>query len=599
MPTTSVRATFDMSEIGQELDGIPITDSNSIFANISRLGENNKNYNPFITLEHNVNILDGTLETFDLSKYDLSYFSKTLSNDNLETDNEIEINFQVFHTVYGLMLDFGVNSFLGDVEITYYRNNEFLSTYNLTPKFADTAANIGETNFNKIKLKFKTTKFPRMFSRLQYFSLGEVFNWGSDDIISCNIVENINPISKEVAINTCELSVYSSENSFSMLNPNGPFKYLRKNQRFKIFATYDGTEYEFGTFFLDTWDTTTHNIAKFNLISPIGLLSNITYYDAHFLDPPIKSSNIGDTVYQTLNEIFDHYIVFVEQIIDYNVSNELANTPLCGYLPLTSYKNIVQIITFVACAIVDDTRDGIIKVKRILDNPSSRTITLNQIFDKVTIRKNELPTKIKINYYVTDFEQEESENWKELYNGELKVNETKRIYSNDPMVSVYYKKIEGDKDDDDISRYTQIRNHATYYVDFTPPSSGNYILKYSQYDHYNHPEVYDLTNETNKLSENIIELENEPLIFNGSYIDVGNSGNYAEFLGNIKKYYNSVPFMAEFEFINDGTVKTGDVVTIETEYQKKLKGYIIEQNINLSGGLISKAKLIGDVVDES
>lgn len=160
------------------------------------------------------------------------------------------------------------------------------------------------------------------------------------------------------------------------------------------------------------------------------------------------------------------------------------------------------------------------------------------------------------------------------------------------------KKVEGDpSDDDDISKYTYISNHATYYVYFTAPSAGTYILKYRQFESYKQPEIYTLINLDDRFSENMIEIKDDNLIFNGNYVEVGVQGNYIEFIDNIKKYYNSVPFMAEFQFINDGTVKTGDVITIETEYNKKLKGYIIEQSINLSGGMISQAKLIGDVVD--
>lgn len=593
MPTTSVRAIFNMSEPDRQMDGVPNTNSNSDFADISLLLENKKSYSPFITLEHNINILDGTLETFDSSKYDLSYFSKTLSNNDLSTNNEIYIIFPLLHTVYGLILDFGVDNFLGDIEITYYRNDEILSVYNLKPKFSNESFNIGETDFNKIKFKFKTTKFPRMFSRLQYFSLGYVFNWGNDDIISCNIIENINPISKEVPINTCEISIYSAKDTFNMINPNGVFKYLRKNQQFKILATYDGTEYEFGTFFLDTWDTTTPNISKFNLISRLGLLSNSKYYDGYFCGPPYGFVE-EDTAYNVLNNVLNNYSAF-EEFIDYDISSEL-NVPLFGYIPIGTYKDVIQIIAFVSNAIIDDTRDEVIKIKRILNNLSSKTITSNQMFDKVTIRKNELPTKLKLNYYITSFEQ--GKELKQLFIGELNDKETKKIYSNEPMEYLYYKKVEGDpSDDDDISKYTYISNHATYYVYFTAPSAGTYILKYRQFESYKQPEIYTLINLDDRFSENMIEIKDDNLIFNGNYVEVGVQGNYIEFIDNIKKYYNSVPFMAEFQFINDGTVKTGDVITIETEYNKKLKGYIIEQSINLSGGMISQAKLIGDVVD--
>lgn len=590
MPTTSVRATFYMSEPEIQNDAVPITTSNSVFANISKLGEIRKKYNPFITLEHNVNILDGSLEHFDLEESDLSYFSKTLSQDNLETNNEISINFSKLYSTNGISIDFGVDSFLGDIEIIYLRNNEVISNYIFTPNFSEESFTYGGTNFNKIIFKFKTTKFPRMFSRLQYLIYGKVYNWLSSDIISCNVVEKIHPISKEVQINTCELSIYSSEDIFNMLDESSDFKYLRKNQKFKIFSQIDGKEYEFGTFFLDTWDTTNTNISTFKLISPLGLLSNSTFYDGWFCLNPLPD-RAGYTTYSAINKILD--ILNLNTKVDFNISEEL-NTPLFGIIPFGDYKSVLQTISFCSCAMIDDTRDGVIKIKNILGIDSEKTITLNQMFDKVIIHKNELPSTLELHYNLVELHSEDEVQYDTLFEGYINTGNSQPIYSTQALEYVRYKK-DGEETWNMISRNN---DDSLYYINFTAPSDGKYIIQASKYVvNKENFKIFDISNlQYSNQSENRIKIENEPLIFHGVDDEYSND---IEFINKIKTYYNSVPFMAEFQFINIENIKTGDLVTIETELNKKLKGYIIEQSINLSGGMISKAKLIGDSIDES
>nr|DAH45703.1 MAG TPA: hypothetical protein [Caudoviricetes sp.] len=582
---TSVRASFELAEESALKNATLSADNNSDFCNISKLKTNIAEYTPFMTLEHNINVLDGTLETFNSSSYDLSYFSTNLSDENCVSTNEIVVSLAETQSIYGITFDFGNIDFLDQISVDYMKDSEIIKSYDLYPDYRYYTADISAESFNKIVIKFKSTRFPRMFTKMQYLYLGKIYNW-DDEVISCEITENVNPISKEIKTNTCSLSVYSEENEFNALDPNGPFRYLGKNQKIKLYVDCDGTEYSFGLFFLDTWDASVKNVIKFNLISPIGILSKITCYDGWFCLNPIEIPyREGDTVYSALKKLFDNYTSDIYSNLSYSVSENLT-TPLFGTIPYGDYKKVIQAIAFCSCASVNDTRDGVIKVSRIIENESSSEINLNNILGEIKVSLIESPSSVELHCY--DYEihdQSEDDKYKDLTRLDLIKGVKTKIASSKPIEYVRYKK-SGD------SQWTYLDDYGLYCFYFTPAETDTYIFQIIEMESDNAGfRIFNISNKINQV-ENVIKIDSDPLIFHG----VDDNGNDNEFIENIKKYYGNVPYMVEFEFINNGTIKTGDVVTVETDLGYKIKGYLIEQNISLSGGMISKAKVIGDVV---
>lgn len=584
---TSVRASFELTEESALKNATFYSENNSDFCTISKLRTNISEYVPFMTLEHNINVLDGTLETFNSSSYDLSYLSTNVSDENCVSNNEIVVSLAETYSIYGITFDFGNIDFLDQISVDYMKDSEIIKSYDLYPNSRYYTADIFAELFNKIVIKFKSTRFPGMFTKMQYLYLGKIYNW-DDEVLSCDITENVNPISKEIKTNTCELSVYSEENDFNVVDPNGPFRYLGKNQKLKLYVDCDGSEYNFGLFFLDTWDASVKNVIKFNLISPIGILSRITCYDGWFALNPIETPyREGDTVYSALKKLFDNYTSDIYSNLSYSVSENLT-TPLFGTIPYGDYKKVIQAIAFCSCASVNDTRDGVIKVSRIIENESSSEINLNNILGEIKVSLIESPSVVELHYTKYEYhDKTEDGKYKELTTLNLTKGVKTKITSSKPIEYVRYKKTSS-------SQWTYLSDTAynLYYFDFTPAETATYTFQIIEMESDNSGlHIFDISEKTNQV-ENVVKIDSDPLIFHG----VDDNGNDNEFIENIKKYYGNVTYMVEFEFINNGTIKTGDVVTVETDLGYKIKGYLIEQNISLSGGMISKAKVIGDVV---
>lgn len=585
IPNTSVRTIFHLTDEKISGNSSATAPNNSDFGNIDNLLSSNSNvrlkYNPFFTLEHNINVLDGSLEA--LNNLDgFSYFSKTLSSDNGATNDVITINFESSNTLKGLTFVFGINTFLDTLEISYLNNDTVLNTYTIHPNKPKYLLDGAASGFNKINIKFTKTRFPRMFTRLQKVYYGLVYEFEGTDIVTCSVSESVNPLSIEVNPTKCEMVIYSENNEFDLMNPNGFFSYLKRDRYVEVFARYNGREYEFGKYNLDTWESLNAKEAKFNMSSNLDKLNNTTYYDGWYCDSVYSTEN----TYSILDDVMD------SSGVEYEIDNSLESGKLMGLIPLESYKNVLQLICFCSSCAIDDTRDGKIKFYKIQKPEYPRVFSNRELFDTVKITRNEQQTKILFKYfYYDDPPEKKYENVANLY---LKQGERKRIFFTNPASSIRYKKTSDES-------WHEVWDGNLYYYDLEVSSEGGYEIEAKYYDISNldfEEKISDLQDQKEKE----IKIESARLIYpvNGNSLAGGGSGdpipgNDTEFINNIKNYYLDAKLTVDFEFVNDGTVRTGEIVRVETDYGEYVQGYIIEQNIDLSGGMVSKAKLIGKV----
>ena len=102
---TNVIVEMDLTKPEIASDSTPSTTNNSSFADISEINNEHTPYSPFMTLEHNICILDGSLDVFDSSSSDLSYFSNTLSNNDCTTTDKVTVTFNNSHSLVGFVFD--------------------------------------------------------------------------------------------------------------------------------------------------------------------------------------------------------------------------------------------------------------------------------------------------------------------------------------------------------------------------------------------------------------------------------------------------------------------------------------------------------------
>lgn len=584
----NLTAQFNFTDPGANEDAEISATNNSNFESIEKLTSGIPGTD-FMTMEHNINILDGSLGMFEPQSEIIPYFSNSLSNDNAVANNNIYLNFSKNHTIPGISFDFGSANHIAEMEISFNESNG-LKSYNIYPDPSSSKYFFkqGSTNFDQISIKIKKTRFPNIYSRMQSIFLGFAITWTEEEILECTINESIHPISANLNINTCNITIYSENDEFNIAKSDNFTQYLSKYSEFFIFAEDSGNIINLGKYYLDTWDASHNNLISFNLISPLGLLDKSKYYEGGFTQPQRDSNNVwhAKTLYDLVTGLMDEYNKN-GIIIPYQVSDSVKGTPLIGKTTLDTYRNVLQLICFCGNAAVDDTRDGIIKIYKY-DDSDLRILDENILFENQNIQKIEPISKISIKIWRFDGSYGNRQ-FINLQSLELSSGQTFEYISDKVIAAFEYKLSNTDK--------WVTYDYGEYKVVFS--RSGSYDFRVAFCDESSNTIIQELNNlnTTNDLS-----IDNAFLVTYYVNIDPANSynvrGNLYEFQNNIMKYYTENKYILEFDFLNDYAIKTGQKLKIPLEIGGTFTGILIEQRIDASGGMISHAKMIGDI-DES
>jgi hypothetical protein len=171
------------------------------------------------------------------------------------------------------------------------------------------------------------------------------------DIKSAKVVEEFNPISDTLPINTFELVLYSANADFSILNPSGIYATLKNKQPLVVYEICGINTVLIGQYFLDTWENISATQIRFTCSDLLGMLDTVIYDGGIWL----SAISIGDLVKSILNSID----------IDCEIDPDLYDTPVKGWIPICSYREALQQIAFASGAYITCARQpGIIKIGR-------------------------------------------------------------------------------------------------------------------------------------------------------------------------------------------------------------------------------------------
>lgn len=575
MPRTSAEVWIDLKRDDLKSISNPTTDSNNPIADINNLKLDDLEYKDFMTLEHNMNILDESLVYFEDTQK-LSYFSNNLSDDSCNTSDEINIYFDSSQSVAGLIFDFGymrsayrlfVYYMLGDDVI--YSANCYVSGRLFTfDKVCD--------GFNRIRIVFVKTKFPGTYNRLQNLKYGYVYKIENRDIVELSITEEVHPISAFVPINTCDITISDKNNFFNLLTPQEIFKLFTRGIKFDIYGYYNNTKVSYGSYYLESWDVSSPYMPKFSLVSILGTLDNQPYEEAGLV------SYYGlTTVYDELYKIFE--LLDMEENVDYTLSEELKDTKVIGLIPKGSYKNAIQYLAFTAGAMVNDTRDGMIKIYR-QQKGSKYTLSGSDIFQDSKVSQNEIISGFNITVKNYDVQNDENA-YSKIFEGLLDDDTTTRFNVTEPIYAVRYKT-------------SKNPNYVTYssftigkfYFDFYANDSETltYTIEVAYFKASDIVKHYDSQNEL-KSYDHVMDISSNTLLYDdGSYWGFDRLiGNVDDFAKRVNSFYMAHPLKYEFSYISNGNYLCGDKGAVFTEFDQYLQGTIIKQKIDLAKGHIS------------
>lgn len=359
---TKFEVVYDLKDTTALQDSIPSTMDNQDFA-VESLLKDNTAFPDYGTLEKDYFVLDGTMPELPDTPEGIAFWSSELSDGsgNFENNPRLTILFTENHTSTGLTFHF-VGDLPLQMQVRWYSlDGNMIALKSFQPDNKDYYARNLVENYGRLEIEFQKA-LPYRYIKLWGIDYGVIVTWGESDIKAASLVEETDPISNTLKINKLTFQFFDRDNEFNLANSEGLHKALQKKQHIEPYEVVNGERLYLGRYFLTT-PSSNKNTAKMEATDYIGLLDDTDFKDGRVYNGELAGNVLAD--------------IFSGTDIPYEISKDVAETPLYGWLKIQTRRKALREVLF-ACGAVAETarRDNvwIYKPSRLIqsDIPRSR-----------------------------------------------------------------------------------------------------------------------------------------------------------------------------------------------------------------------------------
>jgi len=510
------------------------------------------------TLEKDYFLLDGTfiLLPEDLTDDEFGFWSQSLSDLNGDFNSPVilEVSFTENHSSIGLTFVFHepTNDNSSSLNVKWYDSSEnLLDDKSFIPDGSVYFAENIVDNYRKVVIAFNATNKPFRYLKLTQIEFGQIKIFDSSDLISVNVLEEVDLLSSEIRINTLDLSLHSNDTEFSVMNPSGIYSLLQQRQPLTAYINLDGTKKNMGTFYLDDWLNDNDSTITMKAIDLIGVIDGTTFKGGIFTN-------------ETVDSIVSQ--IMLSANAEYELDESLESFTLSGYIPICTHREALQQVAFAIGAIVDCSRSDKISI-RTTPVVNSGTVSYNRKVYGHKVKLKPLITGVEVmsHQYVA------STVTLSLFDGTLGIG-THEVLFNEPAHSL---NVTG------ATILSSGTNHAVLNV----VTAGNVVLQGKRYN--DNTRTFGVYNPSIPAGEKIKIVS----VKKGTLISESNAQSLAQ---KIYDYY-------QLRHQDDGIIllineKCGDLITLDSLYNQQIEGYIEKLDINLTGGFIAEMTITGIIL---
>lgn len=350
----------------------------------------------YATFEKNYLKLDGSFhippKNTDLNckNVELGYWSDEISNKDgyFALNPVIELVFSEPCNSMGLTLNFdsraNVYPVFFNIKIFNNKNeiivNEDIKDNNSTVFMLEK----GLDNYTKIVLTFK--KMNKAFRRLRLTEIdfGIIKEYKKKDIISLNLIEELDITSNELSSNEVKVTIENLAKDFNILNPQGFYRFLREKQEMKVFLgiksidaskdietikkeVIDGfEEVPAGTFYLNTWKSEEGGIK--------------TTFTARDIFEIIKEYDYENEINSNMYDLAED-IIKVCNVEKYNIDENLKLIKTEGFKKKINARKALQHLGIATKSAIYQDRYGVLQVKQFEVLDEEDTLNIHYIGD--------------------------------------------------------------------------------------------------------------------------------------------------------------------------------------------------------------------------
>lgn len=536
-------------------DSRPSITDNASFADVQLLKDEHHTVSNYMTLEWNYSVLDGTMQNMpdDIDGVGYPVFSKEMSDDsgNYDHIHDFEAEFTDPHFSAGISFSF-VGDFPKEIVVAWYKQNgELLAEKNFYPDNKNYFCDYKVEGYYKVTASFLGSVTPYRFLKIQNIEYGYELIFTSSSIREAKVLEEVDPISAELRINTLDFTVYDPNREFNILNQKGKYSLFQSRQQIRAKEIVNGFSIDMGTFYLESKESQNEVEISFHAVDGLGIIDK-----TNFVKGKIYTNATAQSIIDEIMKSADWK--------KYEISNELKNVRLSGYIGICSHREALQQVAFALRALVDCSRTNLIRIYR-QNTSADIKIKDDRIFlegEKVTAKEYVSRIEIATHQYMHSTER------KDLFDGLLPAGLSEITFQ---KPSENFSTSAGEIIESGVN-YAVIRMSEPGECKI----SGNEYVDMQSTFVRNTEEV-----QTNEV-EKVISVKDATLVSNSNvYLLAESLFNYY----SLRRSLN-IRYVLEAEH-------TGRWVSVKSQYGMFINGGIESQEIDLAGGFLSSAFITG------
>nr|WP_325305649.1 hypothetical protein [uncultured Dysosmobacter sp.] len=368
---TDVKVKYSLVDITAAEDGQMSMPDAQPFSDLNELLDDEQIISRLSTMERNEWILDGTFQIFpvEMSSIFTGIWSQEQSNNDciFEAPPVFTVNFSEPHTSGGITLVFSeaTGDWCSNLTIQWFdQYGASMGTQTYQPDSARYFCSNQVEDYYKIQIAFNKTNKPNRFLKLTGIIYGITLDLDGSRLISCTVLEEVDPISSNLSVNTLNMSFHTEGGEFDLLDLTRAYVLFQQRQKADVTGWIDGVQMNMGSFYLET-PSTTDNIVTVDCIDLVGTMDDTEYLGGYWPDGILSQDLIADIMSSAgIDEI------------QYSIDPSLQNITITGYLAIQSHREALQQVDFVIGAGVDCCRSEIINIRPLAtSNPKVIPIT--------------------------------------------------------------------------------------------------------------------------------------------------------------------------------------------------------------------------------
>lgn len=393
----SVKLIYGGVALGAKENGVFNENNATDFSKISLLKQDAENVVKYGTLEKNQFLLDGTFEIMPNNKSGCALWSNSISGGDgvFDTPLTLNVSFSDYYSSSGISLYF-TDYYCNKVNIKWYQNETVLADEDFEPNSINYFCSRTVENYNAVSITFISTEKPYLRAKLSRIEFGIIKEFNVEELTNLSVIEEINPTSAEIMINTMDFS-FNSEDVAYVFELQQPLK-LYFNEEF------------LGTFFVDSSKRISKNKYDVKTVDYVGILENKNFMGDVYKEEPIM--NVINSIFEGTN-------------IPYTVDAKLQEKTISGHIPICTARDALVYICFAyGCKVTTSKFDGILI--SFFSNSKKRDIGADEIFQGASFEEKGFVTSVSLaeHNFVEGVEEEE------LYKG---IDEKQTVIFNEPI----------------------------------------------------------------------------------------------------------------------------------------------------------------------